>query len=184
VEKYGIDYDVIGVSYYPYFKGELSKLDNGLSKLEASFPNKQIQVVETGYPSKWEVQGTTYDYTKTYPYSHEGQRKYTADLIAMLKKHKLVNGLSWWYAEANAKGCNGNLSEGWYNASLFDNETGRTLPALYELGSFNDASAGISAPVVSRQNDGTWYSLDGKRLDSAPSAKGVYINDNRKVVVR
>ena len=184
VEKYGIDYDVIGVSYYPYFKGELSKLDNGLSKLEASFPNKQIQVVETGYPSKWEVQGTTYNYTKTYPYSHEGQRKYTADLIAMLKKHKQVNGLSWWYAEANAKGCNGNLSEGWYNASLFDNETGRALPALYELGSFNDTSAGISAPVVSRQNDGTRYSLDGKRLDSAPSAKGVYINDNRKVVVR
>ena len=121
------------MSYYPYFKGPLNNLDKGLTQLESNFPDKKIQLVETGYPSKWEVPGTTYDYTKVYPYSHEGQRKYTADLISLLKKHKQVNGLSWWYLEANAKGTKGSLSSGWYNASLFDNETGRALPALYEI---------------------------------------------------
>ena len=138
IQQYGIDYDIIGVSYYPYFKGPLSRLDNGLTQLEKNFPDKQIQVVETGYPSKWEVNGTSYDYTKTYPYSHEGQRQFTADLIELLKKHPQVNGLSWWYAEANAKGCTGDLATGWYNASLFDNETGRALPALYELKNFRN----------------------------------------------
>lgn len=136
IAQYGIDYDIIGVSYYPYFKGPLGNLDRGLTQLEANFPTKQIQVVETGYPSKWAVGGTSYDYTATYPYTHEGQRRLTADLITTLRKHPRVNGLSWWYAEANAKGCTGDMKNGWYNASLFDNETGRALPALYELKKF------------------------------------------------
>ena len=136
IKDNAIDYDIIGVSYYPYFKGPLSKLDNGLTQLERNFPGKTIQLVETGYPSKWAVNGETYDYSGTYAYSTEGQRKYTADLITMLKKHPQVNGLSWWYPEANAKGCTGNLKNGWYNAGLFDNETGRALPALYELKNF------------------------------------------------
>ena len=67
IQQYEIDYDIIGTSYYPYFKGPLSNLDKGLSELETNFPDKQIQIVETGYPSKWEVPGTSYDYTKTYP---------------------------------------------------------------------------------------------------------------------
>ncbi|MBR3480438.1 MAG: glycosyl hydrolase 53 family protein [Prevotella sp.] len=133
-----IDYDIIGLSFYPYFHGNMSVLETAIKQLEAKNYGKDIQVVEMGYPSKWAVQGTTYDYTSVYPYSAEGQRAFTADLIAMLKKHPQVNGLSWWYAEANAKGCNGDLNSGWYNAGLFDNETGRALPALYELKSFND----------------------------------------------
>jgi len=138
MKKASIDYDVIGLSFYPYFHGDLSVLETAIKQLENKNYGKDIQVVEMGYPSKWAVPGTTFDYYSTYPYSAEGQRSYTADLIAMLKKHSVVNGLSWWYAEANARGCRGDLSSGWYNAGLFDNETGRALPALYELKSFND----------------------------------------------
>ncbi len=185
IQQYDIDYDIIGTSYYPYFKGPLANLDKGLSELEKNFPDKQIQLVETGYPSKWEVEGSTYDYTKTYPYSHEGQRQYAADLIATLKKHPQVNGLSWWYAEANAKGCTGSLAEGWYNASLFDNETGRALPALYELKAFDDGSTGISNISAERQQtDDAWYSLSGRRLEGRPQQKGLYINQQKKIIVR
>ena len=183
IKQHEIDYDIIGTSYYPYFKGEISKLDNGLSELEKNFPDKAIQIVETGYPSKWEVQGTTFDYTKTYPYSHEGQRKYTADLITMLKKHKQVNGLNWWYAEANAKGCTGDLKEGWYNASLFDNETGKALPALYELKEFNDGTTAISS-AISQEGKEAWYTLDGRKLEGKPSHKGLYIMNQKKVIVK
>ena len=183
IQQYDIDYDIIGTSYYPYFKGPLANLDKGLSELEKNFPDKQIQLVETGYPSKWEVKGSTYDYTKTYPYSHEGQRQYAADLIATLKKHPQVNGLSWWYAEANAKGCTGSLAEGWYNASLFDNETGRALPALYELKAFDDGSTGIGSISADRQHtDDAWYSLSGRRLEGRPQQKGLYINNGKTVV--
>ena len=184
IKQYGIDYDIIGISYYPYFKGPLANLDNGLTELEAHFPDKMIQLVETGYPSKWEVPGTSYNYTSTYPYSHEGQRKYTADLITMLNKHAKVNGLSWWYAEANAKGCTGSLKEGWYNASLFDNETGRALPALYELKNFSSGSSGISHITADKGANNTWYSLDGKNNPSKPTTKGLYINNGQKIIVR
>ena len=145
--------------------------------------DKQIQIVETGYPSKWEVPGTKYDLTKTYPYTHEGQRQYTADLITMLQKHPQVNGLSWWYAEANAKGCTGDLATDWYNASLFDNETGRALPALFELKAFLDSETSVRSlssdllPLTSE----TWYTLQGVRLSSKPSRPGLYINGGRKV---
>jgi arabinogalactan endo-1,4-beta-galactosidase len=184
IQQYEIDYDIIGTSYYPYFKGPLSNLDKGLSELETNFPDKQIQIVETGYPSKWEVPGTSYDYTKAYPYSHEGQRKYTADLITTLKKHQQVNGLSWWYAEANAKGCTGDLKDGWYNASLFDNETGKALPALYELKNFNDGSTDIRTIPSIKELEDVWYNLDGRRLTDKPQQKGIYINKGEKVVVK
>ena len=138
MKKADIDYDIIGLSFYPYFHGDLGVLETAIKLLVSHNYGKDIQVVEMGYPSKWEVQGTTFNYTSTYPYSAEGQRKFTADLIAMLKKYPSVNGLSWWYAEANAKGCRGDLSSGWYNAGLFDNETGRALPALYELKALTD----------------------------------------------
>ena len=134
----GIDYDIIGLSYYPYFHGNLSVLETAIKQLEDRNYGKDIQVVEMGYPSKWAVPGTTYDYSAVYPYSANGQKAFTADLIAMLKNHPSVNGLSWWYAEANAKGCTGDLKSNWYNAGLFDNETGRALPALYELKSLTD----------------------------------------------
>ena len=184
VKQYEVDYDIIGTSYYPYFKGQLSNFDKGLTQLETNFPEKQIQVVETGYPSKYEVKGTTFDYTKTYPYSHEGQRKYTADLITILKKHNQVNGLNWWYAEANAKGCTGDLKEGWYDASLFDNETGRALPALYELRNFNDGASGIQSIQEISAEDDHWYTIDGRRLNSKPSKSGLYIHQHKKEIVR
>ena len=186
IQENEIDYDIIGISYYPYFKGELSNLDKGLSQLEQHFSDKAIQIVETGYPSKWEVPGTKYDLTKTYPYTPEGQRQYTADLIMTLQKHPQVNGLSWWYAEANAKGCTGSLATGWYNASLFDNETGRALPALYELKAFLGSETSVYSltsdllPLTSE----TWYTLQGFRLLSKPLHQGLYINSGRKVLLR
>ena len=131
-----LDYDIIGLSYYPYFHGNLATLETAIRRLETNGYGKKIQIVETGYPSQWAVPGTTYDYTGTYPYSVAGQKSFIADLVTMLKKHPQVNGLSWWYAEANAKGCKGDLSSGWYNAGLFDNSTGRALDALYELKNF------------------------------------------------
>ena len=45
--------------------------------------------------------------------------------------------------------------------------------------------SGISAPVTTdRPTTDTWYTLDGRRLGSKPTMKGVYIRNDRKVVVR
>ena len=131
-----LDYDIIGLSYYPYFHGNLSVLRTALRTLVNKNYGKPIQIVETGYPSQWAVPGTSYDYSGTYPYSVAGQKQFVTDLIALLNEFPQVNGLSWWYAEANAFGCTGDLKSGWYNAGLFDNSTGKALDALYTVGTY------------------------------------------------
>jgi len=65
------DYDIIGLSYYPYFHGKLSQLEAALTAVE-SVSSKEIMIVETGYPYAWEVPGTTTDYTATYPLLRRG----------------------------------------------------------------------------------------------------------------
>ena len=133
-----VDYDIIGVSYYPYFKGPVSNLNRGLTQLENNFPDKKIMVVETGCGYHYTVGDKDKQY---YPLTYEGQRQFTSDLIAMLNNHPNVNGLFWWFLEANEYGLDWNtkrVTDGWYNASLFDNETGKALPALYELKNFRN----------------------------------------------
>lgn len=48
-----------------------------------------------------------------------------------------------------------------------------------------EANGIVSLPAESDNNtDPDWYTLDGRRLDSRPTAKGVYIRKGEKVVVR
>ena len=185
IKDNAIDYDIIGVSYYPYFKGPISNLDNGLSKLEESFPDKTIMVVETGCAYHYEVGDKDKQY---YPLTYEGQRQFTEELITMLNKHQNVKGLFWWFAEANEYGLDWNtkrVTDSWYNASLFDNETGKALPALYELKNFVSGSTGIHsiAKELGCANN-TWYSLDGRMLKGKPSRSGIYINNHQKILVQ
>ena len=183
IEKYEIDYDIIGTSYYPYYKGPISNLDKGLKELETNFPDKQIMVVETGCAYHWAVG----DQDQGYPTTYEGQRQFTEDLITMLNKHANVNGLFWWFPEANEYGLDWDtqrVTDGWYNAGLFDNETGRALPALYELKNFNDGGTDIGAIRQERKKDDAWFNLKGNMLNGKPGTSGLYINHGQKLIVR
>lgn len=178
-----VDYDIIGTSYYPYYKGLISNLDKGLTQLETNFPDKQIMVVETGCGYHYKMG----DQDTGYPLTYDGQKKYTADLITMLKKHPNVNGLFWWFLEANEYGLDWatkRVTDKWYDASLFDNETGKALPALYELKNFDDGSTGIRQITSKDKTNDSWYSLDGRQLPDKPSAKGIYIKDGQKMIIK
>ena len=135
-----VDYDIIGLSYYPYFHGALSVISNALNNVANNYPDKDIMIVETGYSYHYKVGDM--DYSSTWPLTYEGQRKYTADLIARIKPYRQVKGLFWWFPEANEYGLGGSLwnilhvNDNWYNAGLWDHETGKATPALYELKNF------------------------------------------------
>jgi len=177
----GVDYDIFGLSYYPYFHGPMTELENLLTYLESNIPDKNIQLVEAGYPNAWYPSDATFDYTSTYPATEEGQRKFTADLIAKLNTHQNVNGFYWWYPEAN-----GNyFADSWYNMGLWNNSNHRALKALYELKNFipQDPS-GIASPTAKEQEDTAYYDLLGIRHQSKPANKGIYIHQNNKVAVR
>jgi arabinogalactan endo-1,4-beta-galactosidase len=74
---------------------------------------------------------------------------------------------------------------GYWNATLFNIQTGRAYAALYELRDFAGAGTGIHGiTTATKPSADIWYSLDGRRLNSKPAIKGLYINNGRKVIVR
>ena len=135
-----VDYDIIGLSYYPYFHGYLGTLAIALNSVSNSYQDKDIMIVETGYSYHYSIGDL--DYSSIWPLTYEGQRKFTVDLIAQLKPYAKVKGLFWWFPEANEYGLGGNywsvlhVNDSWYNAGLWDHLTGKALPALYEFKSF------------------------------------------------
>ncbi|MCR5513036.1 MAG: arabinogalactan endo-1,4-beta-galactosidase [Prevotella sp.] len=175
----GIDYDIIGLSYYPAYHGSLTTLETALNSLENKNYGKDIMIVETGYSYAWALGGTTFDYTGTYPYTEEGQRKFTADLITKLNSHSSVKGLFWWWPEDNGKK---NVTSAWWNAALYNHDTGKPYAAFYELKNFNSGSAGIRN--IRSKKDEVWYTLGGQQLTSEPQTKGLYISHYQKRIVR
>ena len=193
LKPFNVDYDIIGISYYPDWHGSISTLNTILNTLEAQHADKKIMIVETGYAIQWQLGGAKYNFTSTYPLTEEGQRKFTADLIAMLNGHKNVNGLFWWYPDYTlynivfVDGKSDNWSKdftgGYWNATLFNIQTGRAYAALYELKNFVGNDTGIHGLTTTSATD-AWYTIDGRRLTGKPTQRGLYINNGRKVVVR
>ena len=171
-----VNYDIIGLSYYPYFHGPLSSLNTAINSLEQNFPDKEIMVVETGYSYKWEVPGSNVNVD--YPYSDEGQNQFAKDLVDMLLSHEKVTGLFWWWMEYNAYSTN--LS-GWYNAPLFDSTTGRATSALKTICGFASESGSVSTIDASCPVNDIYYNLNGQRVFN-PS-QGLYINNGRKILI-
>ena len=176
-----LDFDIIGLSYYPAYHGNLNQLETAITTLENKNYGKDIMVVETGYSYAWALDDTKFDYTATYKYSEEGQQKFTADLVSQLNKHESVKGLFWWWMEDNG---NKGVTDKWWNAALYNHETGQPYAAFYELKNFANSSTGIQGVKNGRCKDCAWYSMDGRRLEGEPSKSGIYIKDKQKVAFR
>jgi len=142
----GIDYDIIGVSYYPYWHGSMQTVKENLEDISARY-NKDVMVVETAYPFT-NGESTLLDGSPLpYPHSIEGQSNFFRDLVKMIKSVKRCTGLYYWepgwlrtegatwvtesafkyIGEEQKAGGNG-----WACNCLFDYE-GNLLPAINEL---------------------------------------------------
>ncbi len=192
-----VSYDIIGLSYYPDYHGTLQTLSSTLTTLEQQHADKDIMIVEAGYSLQWHLGGNKYDLTATYPLTEEGQRKFTADLVTTLQQHEKVTGLYWWFPEDNEYGIvfkDGKTDwtkqlRGYWNAPLFNQETGKALAALYELKNFVSGSSGIDDLTIhpALPASGKIYTLDGRliKVDSLYGLpKGLYIMNGRKVMVK
>jgi len=160
-----IDFDIIGLSYYPYWHGDLSVLGGLLTTLENTYPGKKIQIVETGYPHAWYPGDATYDLQSTWPATEAGQKAFAADLVTMLNEHRAVNGLYWWFAEANEYGINytNQVTTNWYNCGWWDNANGQVMDALFEMPAFLDGSGEEpvdSASIYIVGGTGNWSLTD------------------------
>lgn len=182
-----VDYDIIGTSYYSYYHGNLNTLNASLTQLENQFPDKQIMIVEAGYFYNWQpsISAPGVDLSSTYPISEAGQQAFAKALIQTLQKHSHVTGLFWWWMEANEYGHTGSaqVTKDWYNASLWNDQTGKVTPAFYELSSFLGDEAHVATPSVHESSSAQWFTPDGKRV-SAPNRLGLYIQNHRKFIVK
>lgn len=139
LEKYGVDYDIIGLSYYPMWHKTISNLSVTLDSIAAAFPDKDVMIVETAFYYSHENDPWAQDssqYSELYPISPAGQAQFTRELVSVLRGHRNVIGLYWWFPEENESGKP--VLKTWINRGLFDNHTGRALPALYELRNYLD----------------------------------------------
>ena len=176
-----VDYDIIGLSYYPDYHGSLETLETALNTLENKQYGKEIMIVETGYSYAWSI-GNDFNYTATYPYTAEGQRQFTADLIAMLNKHQEVKGLFWWWPEDNG---NKNVTAHWWNAALYDHNTGKPFAAFYELKNFVGDDTAVSTVEAERfLSSQHVVTIDGRQVGNSDQVarlpKGIYIVGNKK----
>ena len=182
-----VDYDIIGTSYYSYYHGNLNTLNASLTQLENQFPDKQIMIVEAGYFYNWQpsISAPGVDLSSTYPISEAGQQAFAKALIQTLQKHSHVTGLFWWWMEANEYGHTGlaQVTKDWYNASLWNDQTGKVTPAFYELSSFLGDEAHVATPLVHESSSAQWFTPDGKRV-SVPNRRGLYIQNHRKFIVK
>ena len=188
-----VQYDIIGLSYYPDFHNSLTVFNTLLTQLETTYTDKQIMIVETGYGFEYQLAGAKYNFTSTYPLTDAGQQKFTKALIETLNTHERVTGLFWWYPEYNLNGIinktgtedwSKDFTSGYWNGALFWPRSGYPLSAIKELKSFLGGYSGIETIRSTSQQDGIWYTLDGRRLNGKPAARGLYIHNGKKIIVK
>ena len=175
-----VDYDIIGLSYYPYFHGDIINLKGGIEHAVATSPGKEVQVVELGYSYAWEVPGTKFDFSGKWPYSQDGQLKFVQDVVALCEGYPECTGILWWWPEYNAYGTS---LTGWYNAALWDSTNGKASPAIGALGSFATDNSAVKTIAADGEDAEAWHTIQGLSLPSAPTEPGIYIHGRRKVAV-
>jgi arabinogalactan endo-1,4-beta-galactosidase len=136
-----LDYDIIGLSYYPIWHGKsLNTLKTTMQDLSSSY-NKTIVIAETAYPftlawNDWTNNIVGLDeqlILPQYPATPIGQRNFIRDIITLTKDLENGIGFCYWGAELVAwKGQQSTEASPWENQALFDFNN-KALPVLNEF---------------------------------------------------
>lgn len=139
----GVDFDVIGLSYYPWWHGSLSDLQANLNDLAPRY-NKDIVIVETAYPwtltngdNEPNIVGLYPALLPDYPPTPEGQLAFIREILSILSlvADQRGRGIVYWEsAWIPGVGSEPGAGDTWGNRTLFDRD-GRALPSIkcYEM---------------------------------------------------
>ena len=183
MQEKSVDYDVIGLSYYPEDHGVLSNLNTIITALEGSFPTKEIMLAEYGYSNNWARGSNTpgaigyYKKNDTSSSCPLAQKEFISALITQLNSHSNVTGMFYWFAEESESTCSGPYGSGWRNSGLWANSStnyasnltntaysataGWALPAFDVLADFQDASSVTSKDPYYASAWLKFYDADG-----------------------
>lgn len=140
-----VPFDVIGISYYPFWHGSLAELQHNLNDITARY-DKDVIVVETAYAFTDQDKDNYPNIVdnnlavKGYPLTPEGQRAFMRDVMAVVRAVPNGRGLGVFYWDATWTAVPGNgwdstnpeFGNAWENQALFDFDE-RALPALEEF---------------------------------------------------
>ena len=131
-----LDYDILGISYYPFWSGFTASEFVSRADGFATTAGRKVMVMETGFnwstvtyygdAGQLENQGP---YETVYPASPENQRNYLQELLVELKKSSSVIGVFYWdpltvrlnsWAGMDNSGPNHDNGTVTHNSSLFD----------------------------------------------------------------
>jgi arabinogalactan endo-1,4-beta-galactosidase len=126
----GLDYDIIGFSYYPDWHGGLANFRRTLATVAGEFC-KSIQVVEAGYPWKTAKKWTEKS-NMDWPLTPEGQAQFLRDVVQAVREIPRGLGRGVWYWHPESIQLPGHYA--WENGTcaLFD-EHGAMLPGAVAL---------------------------------------------------
>ena len=187
MEDADIDYDIIGLSYYPIYHSNMSTLETAINTLETRYSDKDIMMVEVGAAYSW-LPGDK-DYTPDYAASESGQKQFSDDLITMLNKHDKVIGLFWWWMDYNPypytkTHMGSEWGEEWWYAPLFNGNTGKALAAMSSLKNFLEGASSVDGiKSDSMVDDGQWFSPLGQPAGTNPTRPGLYLKHGKKMIV-
>lgn len=144
----GILFDVVALSYYPWWHGGLEAMGTNVADMAARY-GRPVWLVETAYPWTLSWNDDTFNFVGSvgqlqpgFGASPAGQSAFVQRLIDTLARvpNGLGQGLCYWAPEYT--GVPGVFGSPWENLALFDFDR-RMLPALVRLG------AGV-CPAVDR----------------------------------
>ncbi|MBQ7997355.1 MAG: glycosyl hydrolase 53 family protein [Paludibacteraceae bacterium] len=163
----GVDFDVIGLSYYPFWHGYLtypqvsSKTDKNYLKssllhLKNKFPDKEVQIVETAYNFQyWPTEGVNTDTRDAWACSVAGQYNFVKDLVDALKPLENVTGICYWFPEEAGNGddtnwdtSNGTVITTWLNRGFWNENATQSGHAINKTASVSGTktAADVCAP--------------------------------------
>lgn len=194
-----VDYDVIGLSYYPIWHGPIATLQGTLTTLKQSFPTKEVQIVETAYNFQyWPTAGVTYNTQSTWPCSAEGQYKFVQSLLAATKDYENVTGLFYWFPEEAGNGDDTDWNKGgatvignWLSRGLWwpNVSNGGHWPVTYNgdgvLWQLKDFLSAEAASIAHNQQPTTQcqsYNLSGQKVGKG--YKGIVISNGKKYIIK
>ncbi|MEO5776859.1 MAG: glycosyl hydrolase 53 family protein [Flavobacterium sp.] len=132
-----IDYDYIGLSYYPIYHGtSLVTLQNTMNTLGQLY-DKKVLIAETAYPFTlgWNdytnnIVGLQSQIIPTYPATNDGQRQYLFAIKNTVKQSTNGIGFCYWGSEWIAfRGPTSTNGSSWENQALWD-FTNNSLPVM------------------------------------------------------
>ncbi|VBB09860.1 Hypothetical protein LUCI_5158 [Lucifera butyrica] len=134
------DFDVIGLSYYPYWHGTLAQLKANMNDISARY-NKDVVVAETAYgftlkdaDKEKNLFGPNEEFVGGYRGSVQGQATAVRDVMAAVAQVPNGRGLGIFYWEPDwipveGAGWKTGEGDGWDNQAMFDFK-GNVLPSL------------------------------------------------------